>query len=62
MGISEAAVLFLIENEATKLCGTKLTKRQGKAKSLTILAHKIARAVYFILKRRTVFQAEAFFV
>jgi hypothetical protein len=38
-----------------------LAKRHRKAKSLTILAHKIARAVYFILKRRTVFQAEAFF-
>jgi transposase len=58
---SEAAVLFLRKNEAAKLYRTKLTKRHGKAKSLTILAHKIARAVYFILKRRTVFQAEAFF-
>jgi transposase len=58
---SEAAVLFLRKNEAAKLYRAKLTKRHGKAKSLTILAHKIARAVYFILKRRTVFQAEAFF-
>jgi transposase len=57
---SEAAVLFLRKNEAAKLYRMKLTKRHGKAKSLTILAHKIARAVFF-LKRRTVFQAEAFF-
>jgi transposase len=58
---SEAAVLFLRKNEAAKLYRAKLTKRHGKAKSLTILAHKIARAVFFILKRRTVFQAETFF-
>jgi len=58
---SEAAVLFLRKNESAKLYRTKLTKRHGKAKSLSILAHKIARAVYFILKRRTVFEAETFF-
>lgn len=28
---------------------------------LMILAHKIARAVYFILKRKTVYQPEIFF-
>jgi len=38
-----------------------LAKRHGKAKSLTILAHNIARAVFFILKRRTVFEAQTFF-
>jgi len=58
---SEAAVLFLRKNEAAKLYRARLTKRHGKAKSLTILAHKIARAVFFILKRRTVFEAETFF-
>jgi transposase len=58
---SEAAVLFLRKNEAAKLYRTRLTRRHGKAKSLTILAHKIARAVYFILKRRTVYQPESFF-
>jgi transposase len=58
---SEGAVLFLRKNEAAKLYRARLTKRHGKAKSLTILAHKIARAVFFILKRRTVFEAETFF-
>jgi len=33
----------------------------GKAKSLTILAHKLARAVYYILKRKEVFHPEVFF-
>ena len=58
---SEAAVLFLRKNESAKLYRARLAKRHGKAKSLTILAHKIARAVFFILKRRTVFEAENFF-
>jgi len=58
---SEAAVLFLRKNEAAKLYRARLVKRHGKAKSLTIIAHKIARAVFFILKRRTVFQPEIFF-
>jgi len=58
---SEAAVLFLRKNEPAKIYRARLVKRHGKAKSLTILAHKIARAVFFILKRRTVFQAQEFF-
>ena len=58
---SEAAALFLRKNDTAKLYRAKLAKRHGKAKSLTILAHKIARAVYYILKRRTVFQPESFF-
>ena len=58
---SEAAVLFLRNNEAAKIYRARLVKRHGKAKSLTILAHKIARAVFFILKRRTVFEPETFF-
>ena len=57
---SEAAVCLLRRNEAAKLYRARLVKRHGQAKSLTILAHKIARAVYFILKRRTVFQPESF--
>ena len=34
---------------------------RDKAKSLTILAHKLARAVYYILKRKEVFQPKVFF-
>ncbi len=32
----------------------------GKAKALTILAHKIGRAVYYMLKRKEVFNIEKF--
>jgi len=39
----------------------KLARQRGSAKSLTILAHKIARAVYYILKRKEVFHPKVFF-
>jgi transposase len=57
---SEAAVLFLRGNEQAQLYRAELEKRHGKGKSLTILAHKLARAVFFILKK-TVFNMEQFF-
>jgi transposase len=58
---SEAAVLFLRRNDKAKLYRARLEKKYGKAKSLTIMAHKIARATYNILTRKTVFNAETFF-
>jgi transposase len=58
---SEAAVLFLRRNPEAKRYRDKLARQHGSAKSLTILAHKIARAVYYILKRKEVFQPEVFF-
>ena len=58
---SEAAVLFLRRNTQAVKYRNKLAKKHGRAKSLTILAHKLARAVYYILKRKEVFQPEVFF-
>ena len=58
---SEAAVLFLRRNPEAIKYREKLAKKHGKAKSLTILAHKLARAVYNILKRKEVFEPETFF-
>ncbi len=58
---SEAAVLFLRRNPQAVKYRDKLMRKHGKAKSLTILAHKLARAVYYILKRKEVFQPEVFF-
>jgi transposase len=58
---SEAAVLFLRRNPEAVKYRDKLTRKHGKAKSLTILAHKLARAVYYILKRKEVFHPEVFF-
>ena len=58
---SEAAVLFLRRNQQAVKYREKLAKKHGKGKSLTILAHKLARAVYYILKRKEVFHMETFF-
>jgi transposase len=58
---SEAAVLFLRRNPLARKYRDKLMRKHGKAKSMTILAHKLARAVYYILKRKEVFHMETFF-
>ncbi|MDP1624670.1 MAG: IS110 family transposase [bacterium] len=57
---SEAAVLMLRESEEVKKFKARLVKKHGKAKALTILAHKIGRAVYYMLKRKEVFNLETF--
>jgi transposase len=57
---SEAAVLFLRDNPAGQKLLTRLEKKHRKGKALTILAHKLARAVYYMLKRQTAFDLETF--
>jgi transposase len=57
---SEAAVLFLRDNPAGQKYLTRLEKKHGKGKALTVLAHKLARAVYFMLKRHTAFEMDKF--
>ena len=52
---SEAAVLFLKGNEPAKKYLQRLTHKHGKAKALSILAHKLGRAVYFMLKNKEAF-------
>jgi len=42
---SEAAVFFLRDNPAGQPCLTRLEKKHGKGKALTILAHTLARAI-----------------
>jgi transposase len=46
---SEAAVLFLRTNPAGQKYLARLEKNHGKGKALTILAHKLARAGYYML-------------
>ena len=48
---SEAAVLFLRDNPAGQKYLTRLEKKHGQGKALTVLAQKLARAVYDMLKR-----------
>jgi transposase len=57
---SEAAVLFLRNNEPGQKYWARLEKAHDKGKALTILAHKLARAVYYMLKRETVFDMNRF--
>jgi len=57
---SEAAVLFLRCNPEGLKYKKHLEKKHGKAKALSILAHKLGRTVYFILKRRQVFDMRKF--
>ena len=58
---SEAAVLFLRNNAQGQQCLARLEKKHGKGKALTILAHKLARAVSSMLRRGTVFEMDTFF-
>ena len=38
-----------------------MTVKHGKGKALSILAHKLGRAVYFIMKRKDSFDVNYFF-
>jgi transposase len=57
---SEAAVLFLRHNPAGQKYLARLVKKHGKGKALTVLAHKLARAVYYMCKRDTAFDLDKF--
>jgi transposase len=57
---SEAAVFFLNGNEPAKKYLDRLTKKHGKSKALSILAHKLGRAVYFMLKNKEAFDQNKF--
>jgi transposase len=57
---SEAAVLFLRNNPQGQKLLTRLEKKHDTGKALSILAHKLARAVYYMLKRKTAFDMDIF--
>lgn len=57
---SEAAVLFLKGNEAAKKVHQRRVSKYGKSKALAILAQKLARSVYFMLKRKEAFNMVTF--
>jgi Transposase IS116/IS110/IS902 family len=58
---SEAAVLSLRQNPPAPQYVARLAQKHGKAKALTLLAHKLARAVYGMLSRGHAFDATKFF-
>jgi transposase len=57
---SEAAVGFLRNNPPAQKYLARLEKKHGKGKALSILAHKLGRATYFMLRRRRAFDLERF--
>jgi len=57
---SEAATLFLKGNEPGKKHLDRLANKHGKGKALSILAHKMGRAVYFMLKNKKPFNQNKF--
>ena len=58
---NEAAVLFLRGNEPGKKLCQQLTSRYGKSKALSLIAQKLGRTVYFMLKRNEPFNADRFY-
>jgi transposase len=57
---SEAATLFLRNNPQGQKLLARLEKKHDKGKALSILAHKLGRAVYFMLQRQVAFDMEIF--
>jgi transposase len=57
---SEAATLFLRHTPNGQKLLTRLEKKHGNGKALTILAHQLARAVYDMLERNTAFDPDIF--
>jgi transposase len=57
---SEAAVLMLREIPEVRKYKAKLQRKPGKGKALSILAHKVGRAVYYMLKKKESFNIDKF--
>jgi transposase len=57
---SEAAVLFLRKNPQGMKYKKRLQQRYGKSKALSILAHRLGRATYYVLKRQQAFDMKRF--
>jgi transposase len=58
---SEAAALFLAGNPRAQKLKARLESKHGKGKALSILAHKLGRAVYYMLQRDKAFDVNKFF-
>jgi transposase len=57
----ELATTFLRGNAPAQALHERLKKRHGKGKALAILSAKLARAVYFMLKRGRIFDPKKFY-
>ncbi len=57
---SEACVLYLRGNDDAQRYLAKLQRRMPKSKALSVLAHKLGRCVYFMLRNKTLFNEDQF--
>jgi len=57
---SEAATLFIRHSERGKKFFARLERKHSKGKALSVLAHKLGRATYFMLQRNQVFDMNKF--
>ena len=57
---SEAAVGFLGKSAQGRKLVERLRRKHGKAKAISILAHKLGRAVYYMLTRQKAFDMQRF--
>ena len=53
--------LFLRESDKAKAFVARHEKKHGKGKAMSILTHKLGRAVYFMWKRKDAFDEKYFF-
>jgi len=58
---SEATCLLIRQRDEAKRFVARKKKKHGKGKALSILAAKLGRAVYFMLKRKEAFDVTTFF-
>ncbi len=58
---SEAAITLMRESQAARQFVERKAKRHGKGKAISILAAKLGRAVYFMLRDRQPFDPTRFF-
>jgi len=59
--IKEATILMLRSSDEAKKYVAKLEKKYNKGKALGIFAHKLGRAIYFMLKNNEAFNMKQFF-
>ena len=59
---SEAAILLLRQSDKVKEYHLKLKNKHGKPKALAILAHRLGRTTYYILKNKQAFDMNKFLV
>lgn len=57
----EAACLFLRGNDRGKAWHEKLVSKYGKGKAMSIIAQRLGRVAYIIMKRRTPFEPHRFY-